>query len=188
MADFLTQVKKLREESIPTAFNLVLDLGEHSYGDLEACCKSRGFGDTEEPFKEMDNMLVELITARKEAQAAEDDDVSGHDDGFVLQPTTSDFDKSEAAIRVALPTNRVPAKHIFGQLQRMRRDALKALFEVRRQRRETAEDWVGNALNDLVETRNRLGDYTLSDYFFRDSIALLGSMKGIDVPDYDWRL
>ncbi|KAK7754675.1 hypothetical protein SLS62_003232 [Diatrype stigma] len=197
MYRFLPKVKMLREESIPAAFNLLLDIGEHAYGDLDACCNAGGFGETGKPYKAMDTLLVDLITARKEAQAGEgdgnDDDGDGGGDGganadksspgdagFVLEPSTGDLDGAVKRIldRLAAEKKKRPNKQERGWLERAHRDDLKAMFEARRERREEAHDWAGNALNDLVETNKRIGAYGVEGYF-RESIALLASMKGV---------
>lgn len=196
MCRFLPKVKTLREESIPAAFNLLLDIGEHAYGDLDACCKAGGFGETKKPYKAMDSLLVDLITARKEeAQPGGDvNDDNNDDDGgnadksgpsggnFVLEPSTGDLDGDEKRIldRLAAEKKKRPNKQERGWLDRAHRDDLKAMFETRRERREEAEDWAGNALNDLVETEKRISAYGVEGYF-RESIALLASMKGVEV-------
>lgn len=182
MCRFIPKVRMLSEESVPAAFNLLLDIGEHAYGDLEACCKSSGFGDTDKPYQRMDGVLVELITARKEAQNASDgEDHDNPSDGFVLEPSIQDLGGEEKAIRDDLGKKH-PNKQQRGWLDRARRADLKNLFETRRQRRESIEDWAGNALNDLVETNRRIDAYGIGDHFFRKSIALLSSIKGIEAP------
>lgn len=186
MYAFHPKVKNLREESTSAAFNLLLDLGEHAYGDLEACCKAGGFGDSDEPYKAMDGMLVELITARNEAQVVSDDDHNSSDDGFVIKPSSGDIGGEEKAILDDLG-GKHPNKQERGWLQRARRADLKAMFETRRQRRVSVEDWVGNALNDLAETRSRIEGYGLGDHFFRESIDLLSSIKGIEPPPMRYR-
>ncbi|RYO89320.1 hypothetical protein DL766_005160 [Monosporascus sp. MC13-8B] len=103
MSQQLPLVKKLKGESASAAFSLLLYTGDHAYGDLEACCKSGGFGHIGAPYKAMDRMLVELITApRAEAQAVDEGDPGTPAvGGSVVKPSTADAGHQEKMIRDA---------------------------------------------------------------------------------------
>jgi len=62
------------------------------------------------------------------------------------------------------------------------------MFERRRERRggilNGEGDWAGNALNELAETRKRIGRYGIEKHFFKESIKELAGIKGVDVPVY----
>lgn len=64
---------------------------------------------------------------------------------------------------------------------RYRADDLRTLCEVRRARREAARAWMGNTLNDLVETRQRTASCGPGDHYFRLSIQKLCELKGVAV-------
>ncbi|KAI1324015.1 hypothetical protein F5Y16DRAFT_324576 [Xylariaceae sp. FL0255] len=201
MASHATDVKKLINlGSLSLAFNLLMDLGEHAYGDLEACVKAAGFDDTDEPFQEMDKLLIEIITARrKEVEDQQTSEAPEEHTGadatatkkkvaqskFILKPMNEDLGSEEKSLRdfmeIGHGRRRRPNKQQRGQLNRARLNDLKTLFEVRRQRRATTEDWAGNALNELVETRDRIGAYGIGCHFFTESIGLLATVKGVEV-------
>jgi hypothetical protein len=76
-------------------------------------------------------------------------------------------------------------------LARMRVQDMHTLFNRRRERREKillgeggVGDWVGNALNELVETRCRIEEYGLGEHFFGASIKALAEIKGVDASKY----
>ncbi|KAI1103916.1 hypothetical protein F4804DRAFT_213079 [Jackrogersella minutella] len=180
MACIIPEVKKLRETSPAAAFNLLLDMGEHSYGDLDGSVKASGYGDTEEPFKKMDDLLLELITARRGA----DGEVltKTTDEAYKVEPPHSDIQYSEEReVRRSLGKKR-PNKQEWGQLDRARLSDLRNLFNLRRDRREAADDWVGNALNDIIETGGRIDQYGIGTHYFHKSIGALAEIKGIERP------
>ncbi|KAI0011585.1 hypothetical protein F4779DRAFT_572335 [Xylariaceae sp. FL0662B] len=182
MTHFIPAVKKLRDDAdagdLPAAFNVALDLGEHAYGDLEACCKASGFGETEEPYQALDALLVELIGAR---QRVSDSHADSNSSPYELHPSASDFGDQEKTLRANLGA-RHPSKWQQRELEQARTADLNRMLRVRRDRRESAADWAGNALNDLVETRQRIDAYGIGQHFFRRSIELLCEMKGVEVP------
>ncbi|KAI0833966.1 hypothetical protein F5Y06DRAFT_182069 [Hypoxylon sp. FL0890] len=182
MASFIPTAKALKEDSPTDAFNLLLDLGEHAYGDLGGSIKASGWGDTDEPFKEMDDLLVDLVNELREAENAHAKEATEkHAGKFKIELPYSDLYGEERTLRQALG-KKSPNKQQRGQLDRARRADLKKLLDTRRERREATEDWMGNALNDLVETAGRIDQYGIGDHFFRKSIDLLTSIKGVERP------
>jgi len=49
--------------------------------------------------------------------------------------------------------------------------------------RQKGGDWAGNALNDLVGTRQRIEVYGIGEFFFADSIKKLAELKGVEAPE-----
>ncbi|KAI2472381.1 hypothetical protein F4781DRAFT_383458 [Annulohypoxylon bovei var. microspora] len=181
MTSFIPTARELAEVSPAFAFNLVLDLGEHSYGDLDATVKAAGFGESEKPHQELDELLVSLITTRVGADANAGK-VPGQ--AYAVALPHAEVCVEERALRKMLRGKRDgPNKRERGLLDRARRDGLKTLFETRRERRETVEDWAGNALNDLLETGGRIDQYGIGRHYFRKSIDLLAEVKGVARPE-----
>ncbi|KAI3325414.1 hypothetical protein HD806DRAFT_447584 [Xylariaceae sp. AK1471] len=197
MAQQISGVKKLQEHgSSSLAFNLVLDLGEHAYGDLEACVKAGGFGDTDKPYQEMDRLLAEIIATRRceeeTATGSASDTTTAEEESekaeYQIEPSRDDLGTEEERLREnVIDKKRGPNKQQRGELKRARLADLRKLFEVRRQRRATTGDWAGNALNELVETRARIDQYGIGDDFFKESIGLLASIKGVKTPSANGR-
>lgn len=189
MARHIDDVKKLKKDSLSLAFNLLLDLGEHAYGDLEACVKASGFGETEEPFKEMDELLSEIITARQEEeQAAAQDTETGSKDGttterYRFEASRADLGR-EAETLWGFLGSKHPNKRQRNELDKARLADLQTMFSARRERREATKDWAGNALNDLAETRARIEAYGIGEYFFGESINLLAALKEVEPPQW----
>lgn len=164
-----------------------MHLGESSYGDLTVCIKSSGWGSAEWDFEVFDKLAVELIKAILEGQkkkpsmpaAAEAD--ADEEKPFVLAPSTKDMGDAWQYIREDVG-DKFPNKQEFARLKKARLADLKTLFQRRKERRESTGDWVGNALNDLVETRDRIDAFGIGDHYFEKAIALLASVKGVEVP------
>lgn len=175
MAKFLPEVKKLQETSLSDAFNLLMYLGDHAYGDIGFCFKASGFGETEKPFQEMDKYMVELIKLRVEQHP-----VAG--EGFELKPSDGDFGDEEKVARECFGNKQRPNKQERGWVEKGRKADLKAMFVTRQARRETTEDWAGNALNDLVETRKRIDAYGIGEHFFNKAAGELAGLKGVEKP------
>ncbi|KAM7213489.1 hypothetical protein V8F06_011102, partial [Rhypophila decipiens] len=146
---FLPVVQKLSSSGSPLlALNLLLYMADHCYGDLGACIKSSGFGDTDEPFQEMDKAILSLIPSLLVPST----------EGFVLQPSKSDFGSEEAEINNLESIKKKMKKGMFnkqerGWLNSARVKDLHAMFRARQERREKVVseengDWAGNAPND----------------------------------------
>lgn len=185
MATLLPTLEELGNESPLDAFNVLMYLGDHAYGELEACCKSSGWGNSEELFIEMDDTGVALIAkalAAKKMTAA--NGVASTDASetkpYVVAPSTSDMGTEWRELLDLFGTGQLN-KQKRGWLKKARLMDLKHLFELRKERRESTADWTGNALNDLMETRDRIEGYGLGEYFFAKTIALLASEKGVQV-------
>ncbi|KAI6085485.1 hypothetical protein F4821DRAFT_240724 [Hypoxylon rubiginosum] len=99
---------------------------------------------------------------------------------YIVEPSYSDLGGEGLAIS-SLWGNKEPNMRQLKQLDRARLADLKTMFDARRERRDTARDWAGNALNDLVETRGRIG---IGKHFFQKSIGLLASIKGVERPAF----
>ncbi|KAI1775663.1 hypothetical protein F4818DRAFT_414563 [Hypoxylon cercidicola] len=181
-AAFLPIVKSLSATSPVIAFNLLMDIGEHAYGDLDASAKASGFGETEEPYKRMDDQMVEIINARREADGTDADGTNvSAAKPYAVEPSYSDLGGDESALR-SLWGKKHPNIQQRKQLDRARLADLKAMFNARRERRDAAQDWAGNALNDLVETGGRIGEYGIDTHFFQKSVGLLALIKGVERP------
>ncbi|RFU31825.1 hypothetical protein B7463_g4521, partial [Scytalidium lignicola] len=173
-SSFLPITKKILDSSPPAAFNLLMYIGEHSYGDVETCFKSSGFGGTQEPFREMDDVMVEIINRRHGAIG---------DDG-IPQAAQEEFnveaseDEGELLYFLKMLGEKRPNKSEYSKIKKFRRADLKNRFKRRGVRREKAEDWVSVALRDLVETRDRIEQYGIGRHFFPQSIARLAELKG----------
>jgi hypothetical protein len=79
MVKFVKDVRKLMElgqEGAKFAFNLLLYIGPHAHGDLEASFKMSGYGGTEGPFAELDEVMLEVIALRDDISSSSNDDVS----------------------------------------------------------------------------------------------------------------
>lgn len=91
-------VDALKNESIPLAFNLILDIGEYSYGDVDYGAKTSGYGDTDEPFQAMDNALLDMIESRLENCT----EIDCNDVAFILSPAIEDMGTSQVELLKAL--------------------------------------------------------------------------------------
>jgi hypothetical protein len=81
MCKFIKDIKKLMvmgPDGARCAFNLLLYIGPHAHGDLEATRSMSGYGGTEEPFADLDEAVLEIIGLR------EDVDCAGKDEGVLL--------------------------------------------------------------------------------------------------------
>ncbi|KAI0965165.1 hypothetical protein F4678DRAFT_467830 [Xylaria arbuscula] len=159
MAQYTSDVRKLQEYGDSSlAFNLLLDLGEHAYGDLEACVKASGFGDTGEPYQKMDRLLAEIIdTRRREEEPAKNSaqdtpTAEGENEKaeYKIRPFKDDLGTEETWLHENIVNkDRGPNKQQWGQLNRAHLADLHKLFDVRWQRHATTMDWAGGALNEL---------------------------------------
>ncbi|KAK4209753.1 hypothetical protein QBC37DRAFT_429896 [Rhypophila decipiens] len=114
-------------------------------------------------------------------------------EGFVLQPSKSDFGSEEAEINNLESIKKKMKRGMFnkqerGWLNAARIKDLHAMFRARQERREKVVseengDWAGNALNDLVETRMRIDKYGIGEHYFRESVHKLAELKGVEAPE-----
>ena len=172
IAGFLPIVDELLDAGAPKeAFNLLMVMGDHCYGDLEACLKSSGWGGTEKPFQKMDKKMLEVIDKRVEVEPI----MEGAKENVEEEPEPES--ELKAVMRLLGGKDR-PNKQEWGWIQKARRTDLMAKFEWMQKRRETVVDWVGNTLMDLKKTRDEIDGYGIGDHFFKESIEKLEKLKG----------
>ncbi|KAI1258728.1 hypothetical protein F5Y18DRAFT_326765 [Xylariaceae sp. FL1019] len=126
--------------------------------------------------------MVAVINKRREAESPSTVDESSETSTtpmYKIEPSKADLGGEEDALRELIRHKVRPNKAEYNALTRARLADLNAMFQARRCRRETATDWAGNALNDLTETQARIDEYGIGDHYFRESINLLASMKGV---------
>lgn len=171
MVKFSKDVEKLMVLSPRLAFNL-LHIGPHLHGDLEASIKMCGFGGTEEPFAEMDELMLEVIVLREDVptgESSKDKELPevGH------RWTYKDADVGEFKMGR-------PNKQQRGQIERQRAAWIKKRNVAARQRREKVEDWVGNAVEKLKGEQDAIKDYGLEGYFKKSIVRLEELLAGRD--------
>lgn len=174
MAELLPRVEGLLARSPKHAFDLLMYLGDHAYGDVEFDFAASGYGDTEKHFHEMDKMLLRVIDRRLEACRGK-----CNEDGE--EATAADADDSSggelAVFMKQLGGKQRPNKREAKEIDRLRRLDLKNKLEKARLRREKASDWVSNALHDLVKTRDFVEEYGIGEHYFPQSIAKLEELQ-----------
>ncbi|THY10345.1 hypothetical protein D6D01_09311 [Aureobasidium pullulans] len=155
------------DKGLVYAFNMAMAVADASHTDCDTTPKMCGFGDSEGPFKEMDGMLLGLIERRNGEGSAK------RQEGLPTvrkKWTRADGDVGE------FKTGR-PNKQQYGQLQRQKLAWENERREERRERRESVEEWVTVALQDLKEERDCLAEYGVEKYFPK-SIARLEELLG----------
>ena len=142
---YLPVVKSLSEDldSPLLAFLLLCDVAEHSYGNLEFSVKCSGWGDTEDPFKRMDKVMVEVISLL--ALASNDTKSEGEEgkegkEGFEVKPSKEDmgteWDAKFAALNSLKEKIRRWSKQDNLGLRHARERDLRTLFARRREKRD----------------------------------------------------
>ncbi|KAG2168261.1 hypothetical protein JADG_008000 [Aureobasidium aubasidani] len=155
------------EGGLVYAFNMAMAVADASHTDCDTTPKMGGFGDSEGPFGEMDGMLVGLIERRNGEGSAK------RQEGLPTvrkRWTRADGDVGE------FKTGR-PNKQQYGQLQRQKLAWENERREEKRERRESVDDWVTVALQELKEERDYLAEYGVEKYFPK-SIARLEELLG----------
>jgi hypothetical protein len=169
MVKFVKDVRKLMEmgqEGVKLAFNLVLYIGPHMHGDLEAGGKMCGFGESEEPFAKMDELMLDVIALRTDVDCGED---------AALPEVKHRWTLNDADVGV-FKTGR-PNKQQRGQIERQKARWTKDRNAALKQRREKAVvDWISNGIFELKDEQGYIDPYGLSGYFSK-SIAKLEVMK-----------
>ncbi|THV69243.1 hypothetical protein D6D28_06052 [Aureobasidium pullulans] len=159
------------DKGLVYAFNMAMAVADASHTDCDTTPKMGGFGDSEGPFGEMDGTLVGLIERRNGEGSAK------RQEGLPTvrkRWTRADGDVGE------FKTGR-PNKQQYGQLQRQKLAWENERREEKRERRESVDDWVTVALQDLKEERDYLAEYGVEKYFPK-SIARLEKLLGSE-PD-----
>lgn len=170
MVKFIKDIQKLMAmgpDGARCAFNAMLYISPHAHGDLEASWKMSGYGETEEPFAELDDTMLEIIGLRHDFECA------GKDEG--LPEVRHRWTTADAEVGV-FKTGR-PNKQQRGQIERQKAKWIKERFEEARRRREKIEDWVGNAIQELKEESADIESYGLEGYF-KKRIAKLEELRG----------
>ena len=175
MANFLPEVTELSnmdDGGVKLAFNLMLYLGEHVHGDFYMCVKMGGYGGSERPYKELDEVMLGLLERRKDE--ATENGVHKAPEATSLPTVPHRWTEADADVGV-FKTGR-PNKQQRNQIVRQREEWTKERSKKARERREITKDWVGNALLELTDQRDFLADYGLDGYFIK-SIARLKELK-----------
>lgn len=171
MTKFSKDVKKLMElgpEGAKHAFNLLLYIGPHTHGDFEASMKMGGYGEHEEPYAELDELMLEAIAARDDLEY----EATDTDSSLPKVPhywTEKDADVGE------FKTGR-PNKQQRGQIDRQRAAWRKDRKNAARERREKVTDWISNAIEELKGEQAEIRGFGLEGYF-EMSIAKLEELK-----------
>ena len=169
MARFAPEVTSLlaidTTDSVTAAFNLMLYLGQHLHGDFGISRAASGYGDNDTAYKELDELMLRIIKRRSTLQLVERSEP--------LPP----LPKRETEIDVGVFKTGRPNKQQRGRIAKAREKWAKERTDQMRKRREKVEDWVGNALLELVDERNYIALFGLKGYF-PESIANLEKLKG----------
>jgi hypothetical protein len=166
MAKFIKDVRKLIVMDARFAFNLLLYIGPHVHGDLEASIKMCGFGESEGPYAELDELMLEVIALR--------DDIPSNED-VSLPEVRHRWTRDDAEVG-EFKTGR-PNKQQMGQIERQKAKWIKERNIEARARREKVEDWISNAIEELKGEQAAIAPYGLEGYF-KKSIARLEELKG----------
>jgi hypothetical protein len=150
-----------------SAFNLMLYVADASHADCEASVKMSGFGDSEEPFGILDAQLLNLIEKRHAQSPATRQEE--------LPTVPKRWTKADADVGV-FKTGR-PNKQQYGQMERQSLEWEKDRRDKKSERRETVNDWVAVALQDLEVERDYLEEYGVDKYFPK-SIDRLKELMG----------
>lgn len=161
MSKRLPAVTKLAELDSKLAFNLSMSMADATHTDLDSHPKMCGFGDGDKAFKSLDESLL----LRTEACAKP----WTHSDS--LPSVRNRWTPEDAGIGI-IKSSYGPNKQQRNAMQRQSFEWEKQRRVERRNRRESTEDWVACALNDLKEDRDFLDQYGVDGYFPR-SIARL---------------
>lgn len=181
MALFLLLTKGMAAPASVHAFNLVLKLAEHSFEDVDQNLEAPGVGGVSLVFHHIDSQVLEPILLRL------DGDIMSPEDRRLLhhgatQMRTGGGWQGRCARREAQGNGR--CRNQVKERDKYQADDLRTLCEARCKRTGDARDWLSNALDDLVEMRERIGRYGLGDRHFRLSPQKLWELKGVAaVPD-----
>lgn len=171
MARFLPDVVKLLVDSPEHAFNLLMYIGEKAHADLDYGPKMCGFGDTDEPYKKMDQVMVQVIDKRLEVDGgdAAESMEQGHDEGNDSEDELKSYMEELGG--------KHPNKSERNRINKLRQKQEAGKIQRAKLRRETTKAWVPNALRDLVVMRDYLDQYGIGKHYFHQSIAKLEEFK-----------
>jgi hypothetical protein len=169
MVPFAKDLRKLMvmgQEGAKLAFNLVLYIGPHMHGDLDASCEMSGYGEAEDSFAEMDELMLEIIGLREDVDGGED---------AALPQIKHRWTREDADVGV-FKTGR-PNKQQRGQIERQKAKWTKERNDALRQRREKAGvDWISIGISELKDEHQYIRAYGLNGYFSK-TLAKLEAMQ-----------
>ena len=191
MEPFLAYAERLVQLSPILAFDFVMDIGEHTYGDLgfeelfhdhrvrpdnkkRDMWVDRSGHKTRFLIKKVDRLMVRML----ETRLGVDTPVPGPFDIVISEQDLGSQYRKELAS---------PCKYIGGrrylELHKMHQNELLRLVRTRRERRTTTADWAGNALNDLIETGSRIACFNqlVGKLYFSGTIRKLCEVKEVDI-------
>lgn len=97
MVQFVGDVYELKDmgaDGARCAFNVLLQIGLHAHGDLEASMMMSGYGGHEGPFAKMDFAMLSIIALREDA------DCKGKDEGLDLPVVRHRWSRADADVGV----------------------------------------------------------------------------------------
>lgn len=153
------------------AFNLMLSIGEHSHGDLNWGFKMSGYGDSEVPYSCMDKIMLQVIERLVKDGAPT---TIGMEEPSL--PTVSHRFTEKDAMVGPMKTSGGPNKQQRGWIAKQSVEWQRERSQALKERREQAQDWVTNGLNELVDHRDYIEQYGLEGYF-TESIVKLKELK-----------
>jgi hypothetical protein len=163
---FIKDVRKLMVMDARLAFNLLLYIGPHAHGDLEASIKMCGFGESEGPYAELDEVMLEVIALRGDIPCGEE---------VSLPEVRHRWTRDDA--EVGEFKTGWPNKQQRGQIERQKAKWVKERNIEARARREKVQDWISNAIEELKGEQAAIAPYGLDGYF-KKSISRLEELKG----------
>ncbi|TVY16362.1 hypothetical protein LARI1_G006047 [Lachnellula arida] len=169
MVKYAKDVKALMEMDARLAFNALLYIGPHAHGDLEASWKMSGYGGTEEPFAELDALMLSIIS-KLELPSAESTNNSS------LPKVSHRWTLEDAEVGV-FKTGR-PNKQQRGQIERQKAAWVKERHVMAKERREKVDDWINNAVEELKGERDAIKGYGLDGYFVKTIVKLEELQEG----------
>jgi hypothetical protein len=177
MAKFIPDVKALLDmgsDGRKCAFDLMLHLGTCVNGDMDWYgSKMSGYGDSDKPYKALDEMMLRTIEKREEDGDVDEAKSSGATTEEVPRRWT-EADACVGPYKTGRP-NKQQRGWLMGHSAEWKVDRRAKM----RERRERAGNWVKSALEELLEQKKYLEDYGLNGYF-EGSIKKLEELKGGD--------
>ncbi|CAD0106130.1 unnamed protein product [Aureobasidium uvarum] len=169
----LKPVKELEkmDGGLVAAFNLAMYVADASHTDCDTTSKMSGYGDSEAPFAELDEQLLDLIEKRNTQLPATRQDK--------LPAVPKRWTRADADVGV-FKTGR-PNKQQYGQMERQKLEWEKDRREKRGERRVIVDDWAAAALQDLEEERDYLEQYGVEKYFPKSIARLTELSKSEDM-------
>ncbi|CAD0081781.1 unnamed protein product [Aureobasidium vineae] len=165
------QVLEKMDGGLVAAFNLTMYIADASHTACDTTSKMSGYGDSEAPFAELDEQLLDLIEKRNTRSPAT------RQDGLPAVPKR--WTRADADVGV-FETGR-PNKQQYGQMERQKLEWEEDRREKRRERRETVNNCAAAALQDLEEERDYFEQYGVEKYFPKSIVRLKGLSRSEDM-------